>query len=262
MKTNLILLAVVIVFSSFKYDLSGPWNLTRQENLVLYTRPEGFSKTPSPDSADICKIISAQLQDIKKVNQMLKTSFNKELRIYLFNYDEAREKIRTNAGGGAKVKICEMYFTFNKDLASKMDDFIGMHEIVHIVAGNELGYPSTVLMNEGYANAVSNGYKLRLSEDGSIQRTTLEQWMNDFIANNQIIKPSELLIKSDKIPEHVFYPQAGYFVKWMMNMYGVETTNTLYTLKPQKLKKKLFLITGKEFNIIEKEYLNYLINKL
>jgi hypothetical protein len=180
------------------------------------------------------------------------------VKIYLFNQDEAKTKIGTNSGGGAKIKIREMYFAFNKDLANKMDDFIGLHEMVHMVASNELGYPATHLMNEGYSNAISNGYKLRQTENGKIVRASLEQWMMDLTKENKILKPSVMLKKGERIHDDLFYPQAGYFIKWLLENYDIDTTNSIYSLKPKKIKKALLKLTGKDFETIEIEYMKYL----
>ena len=258
MRRSFIFLTVLILCSSFRFDLNGPWVETKKGNITLFTRPEGYSKSPSPDSSDILKILSAQLEDVELINEKLKSNFHSEVKIYLFNHDEAKEKIRTNSGGGAKIKIREMYFAFNKDLVDKMDDFIGLHEMVHIISSNELGYPPTHLMNEGYANAISDGYKLRLSENGKIVRTSLEQWMTDLSKTENMLTPSEMLKYGDKLDDDVFYPQAGYFINWLMNEYGIETTNSIYPLRSKKIKKRVLELTDKNFEVIEKEYLMHI----
>lgn len=258
MKHYTSLLICLILCSGFKFDLKGPWIETRLGNVTLYTRPAGFSKTPSPVSLDIDKILSTQVKAVEQINKTLKTDFDAEVKIYLFNHDEAKSKIGTNSGGGARVKIREMYFAFNKEFADKMDDFIGLHEMVHIVSGNELGYPVTRLMSEGYANALSNVYKLHLTENGKIVGTSLEHWMMDFAKGNKIMSPAELLQEGDKVPEDFFYPQAGCFTKWLMENYGVETTNAIYPLNAGKIIKTLPKLTGKDFVTIEKEYMKYI----
>lgn len=252
------LLICLILCSGFKFDLKGPWIETRLRNVTLYTRPSGFSNTPSPDSADVDKILTTQAQAVERINNTLKTGFDNEVKIYLFNHDEAKTKIGTNSGGGAHVKICEMYFAFNKEFADKMDDFMGLHEMVHIAAGNELGYPATRLMSEGYANALSNVYKLHLTENGKIEGTSLEQWMTDFAKENKIMSPAKMLQEGDKVPEDLFYPQAGCFIKWLMDNYGVTITNAIYPLKSGKIIKALPELTGKDFVTIEKEYMKYI----
>ncbi len=252
------LLVCLILCAGFKFDLNGPWIENRLGNITLYTRPTGFSNTPSPDSSDITKILTAQVNDVGIINNTLKTDFDAEVKIYLFNHDEAKTKIGTNSGGGARVKIREMYFAFNKEFADKMDDFMGLHEMVHIAAGNVLGYPETHLMNEGYANALSNGYKLHITEDGKIVGTSLDQWMMDLAKENKILSPAEMLKEGDRIHDDLFYPQAGYFIKWLMENYGVATTNAIYPLKAGKIIKAMPELTGKDFATIEKEYMKYI----
>lgn len=244
MKYFLALLLLLILFSSFKVDKRGPWIETRGKNILLYTRPLYFSNSPSPDSISINKILNSQELNYRYVDSFLKTNSNLQVKIYLYNKDEAKEKIGTNTGGGANTKLREIYFTFDTAIIRLKRVIMGNHELTHIIASNELSYPATKLMNEGYANALSNGYGWG----------TLEELMKFHIDKGNILTPTEML-ENEKCKEFIYYPQAGYFTKWLINNYGIEKVNKLYPLKSRQIKKEIFHQAGKEFSEIEKEYL-------
>jgi|LSQX01.2.fsa_nt_gb hypothetical protein len=42
------IIAIAVVFltlTSFEADISGPWNRIESDRVIVYSRPEGFSKT-------------------------------------------------------------------------------------------------------------------------------------------------------------------------------------------------------------------------
>jgi hypothetical protein len=261
MRNFVVLSMTLLCLASFRIDKTGPWIENRRDQIILYSRPDHYSRSPSPDSIDIARILKSQSDDYNFINDYLKTSFNAQVKLYLFNQDEAKKRFGTNSGGGANIKSKEIYFAFNKELCNKMGDFLGMHELAHIIASSELNYPATRLMNEGYANAISNGYKIRYSDNGQIVITSLEQWMSDYSKSNNIVTPADMLFKGDKMKSDLFYPQAGYFIRWLVDQYGIKTVNALYSLKPKQILKKIIDLTGKNFSMIEKEYLLHLEGK-
>ena len=60
-----------------------------------------YSDYSSPDSLIIQKIISEQEWVIDYINSSIATNFRSKVRIFLYNLDEAKEKIGTNGGGFA-----------------------------------------------------------------------------------------------------------------------------------------------------------------
>lgn len=249
MKNYLILLILLSLFSNFKLDKTGPWIENKKNNILLYTRPANYSNSPSPDSMDITKILNSQTKNYEEINSFLKVNSNFQVKIYLYNHDEAKEKIGTNTGGGAKAMLKEIYFTFDTTLLHQSDDFMGNHELAHIIASNALGYPATLLMNEGYANALSKGYA----------GFPLVSYIKYRVDKGDILSPNELLkAKRNQYEENIFHPQSGYFVNWLIENYGIENINKLYPLEANQIKEKIFQLTGKEFDEIEKDYLKYL----
>lgn len=253
MKYCLILSIALSLFSSFKIDKTGPWIESRKNNIFLYTRPINHSDSPSPDSPNIQKILNSQVLDYEYINTSLKTNFTDQVKIYLYNKDEAKARIGTNTGGGAKTKIREIYFAYDTAWMHKNDDFMGNHELTHIIATNSLGFPETLLMNEGYANALSNVYGGR----------PLVEYVSYRVKRGEVLTATELLnAKRGQYKENLFYPQVGYFINWLIDSYGIEIVNKLYPLKARQIRKKIFILTGKEFREIEKDYQTHLAKLL
>ncbi len=246
-----ILLISLTNFSIFKTK----WIKTKRDNVVLYTRPQNFSDSISPDSARIEQVLSEAIACIKEINKKLGTNFNAKVKVYLFNYDEAMEQIGTNAGGAANVKENELYYVNFRDPSfdpiRKRNSYIGVHEYVHLVSFNELGFASTRLMAEGYACAIDGCYGSKVI-NGRRTRTQLK----DQITFDKIKKPSELLDGED-MPEGDFYPQAGIFVNWLFNEYSVEKVNKIFVLKKEDFESEFEKITGESFQDMEKKYLEY-----
>ena len=161
MKKILISILVLIVFTSFS-PLKKQWIITKKENIVLYSRPENFTNSKSPDKNRIQNILNEAIENINEINIKLETNFNSKVTIYIYNYDEAIEKIGTNQGGFADVGTNKICFVHNetptKDLERNKDEYIGVHEYVHIVSYNAIGHNINRLFIEGYANAIDGHY--------------------------------------------------------------------------------------------------------
>jgi hypothetical protein len=102
-------------------------------------------------------------------------------------------------------------------------------------------------MTEGYANAVDWTYGCKSND----------LWINEYIEQQKIIRPSDLLIKNRELPEREFYPQSGYFVRWLFARVGIEMTNKIYRTKKEDFVSEYKKITGEEFSEMEKAYMDY-----
>ena len=88
-----------LVLTSFRPDLKVPWIKTSGNQVILFSRPSKYTGTESPDTGTIRKIIQEQEDIIRLINKKLGTDFRDMVKLYLFNFDEAKEKIGTNRGG-------------------------------------------------------------------------------------------------------------------------------------------------------------------
>ena len=165
---------------SFKADIAGPWIITSGDNITLYTRPQNFSKSNSPDSIAIRQILKEQNYVIDHINRILQTKFNSKVQIYLYNFDEAKAKIGTNGGGFCSQSKNWIFFTYyekpNKYSSKDTFVYLGIHEMVHIITREEIGWPKSRLFGEGFANAI----------DGTYGRVSINDRMKENIKNNLI----------------------------------------------------------------------------
>jgi AraC-like DNA-binding protein len=235
---------------SFKADITGPWVINCGDKIELHTRPIHYSNAASPDSLAILQILKEQNQAIDHINQVLHSSFSSRVQIFLFNKDEAKTKIGTNQGGLAdrnKNRICFTYFERPKDMApGDTFSYLGIHEMVHVITNKELGFPGSLLFGEGFANAI----------DGTYGNAPLSVWMKEYVMNDQIIKPVDLLEKTN-IPARIFYPQSGFFIRWLFNQYGMDKAKKLFKINKKHFAEKFKKITGESFETMTGKYLKY-----
>jgi len=265
-KNEMRIAAIIIVFltlTSFKADITGPWIRTESENIIVYSRPADFSKTNSPDSIDIQRILIEQNQIINLINRKLKTNFHGIVEIYLFNYDEAKEKIGTNGGGFCSSKKSRIYFTYYDNpiynTIRNEKEYIGVHEMVHLIANKELGKHKTAFFGEGYANAIDGNYGAIKNGD-SLTRRRIDSTMNKIVSTGKMLTPTELLL-NNKISARSFYPQIGYLFNWLFAEYGIERINEMYTQSTRQIEKNFEKITGDSYQEMERKYLSHIENE-
>ncbi len=240
-------------------DFDGLWVKTDSAQVTLYTRPLNYSNSLSPGEAQIRLTLKNQNDFIDTINHKLGLNYTAKVSIYLYNYDEALKKIGINGGGRTLTNKLTICYAFNGDLMYypnwKVSDFMGLHEMVHIVSISKLGKGGTRLMTEGYAVAIDGSYAGYKDQNGKIIRSLIQEWMAAYAKANKVYRPSELLNNPDNFPEEVFYPQSGYFVDWLFKKYGVEKINRLFTVKKDKFKVQFESVTGKAFDAMEAEYM-------
>jgi hypothetical protein len=255
----LILFFSLTVFTQCKKDngssiLDGPWVDTQKELITLHTRPPGYGSGDSPDQANIDSTLSHQNAFILLINQRLNTSFAQTLEIYLYNKYEVESKLGVQAGGSTNPKRKEIYYSFGyyqyyPNL--KLYDYLGVHEMVHMVAENSIGTGGTTMMIEGLAVAIDG----TLGNVGA-NRKLITEWMSEFRNVGKIYSPSQLLEKLSTINDVEFYAQSGNFVSWLLLKFGIEKTKQLYLLDKAHFISDFEKITGQTFNSMESNYLD------
>ncbi|MBW7843871.1 MAG: hypothetical protein H3C40_14205 [Ignavibacterium sp.] len=265
MRQIIVLLILFFTLTSWKADKNGPWIITKGKRIVLHSRPLGYSKAESPDSIAIQTIIQEQEHVIDYINKILNTNFDSKVKIFLFNQDEAKEKIGTNGGGFASLNKFKrhIYFTFHSkpylNTVLNKYDYLGAHEMVHIITINQLGNLRTSFFGEGYSNAIDGNYGCE-NVNGILTRRRNDSTLIKIKENGKLLKPSDLLY-NETIPESLYYPQIGCLINWMFEKYGVDKINLLYDLKRDKIEQEFLKIIGQKFKDMELEYMDYLKNK-
>ncbi|MDO9510218.1 MAG: hypothetical protein Q7J34_00535 [Bacteroidales bacterium] len=195
----------------------------------MYTRPLNYSQSTSPDSASIQAIINEQELVIDFINERLNTHFDSKVKIFLYNTDEAQEKIGTNGGGFASLNKFKkhIYLTFHLEpyynSVMNKTDYLGVHEMVHIITLSELGNIKTRFFGEGYSNALDGNYGTE-NKNGILTRQRIDSTLVRIKKHGKLLKPSDLLY-NDSIPEYAYYPQIGCLIRWMLDTYGVDKIN-------------------------------------
>jgi len=181
------------------------------------------------------------------------------VEIFLYNYDEAKEKIGTNGGGFAAMNGRQLFFTwYGKSIFNTVrnrEEYVGVHEMVHVITLNKLGPITTRFFGEGYSNALDGNYGSIL-ENNRMIRLRNDSTLAKIKAKSRLLKPSELLY-NDSIPERAYYPQIGCLVSWLFDTYGVGKINQLYAVKRKKIEEKFLQVTGDSFAEMERKYMEY-----
>jgi hypothetical protein len=103
---------ILSTLSNAKGNTKGPWIVTKSGRVTLYSRPLDYSQSSSPDSLAITNILQEQNDCYNEINNKLQLNDDFEFSIYLYNNDEAKEKIGTNGGGYANSKKRVIYYTY------------------------------------------------------------------------------------------------------------------------------------------------------
>jgi len=261
MRQLVLLVILLFTLTSWKIDKQGPWKVTKGQRVTLYTRPIQYSKSDSPDSLTIQEILNEQEQVIDYINNRLNTDFQSTVKIYLYNLDEANEKIGTHGGGRAKSNRFKrhIYFTYYKNptfnTINNQYDYLGAHEMVHIIADNQFGRRTTRFFGEGYANALSGNYGSKKQGDKMVFRRN-DSTLAEIIALDKFTKPSDL-IDNDFLHAREYYPQIGCLVNWMLETYGADRINQLYNLRRTDIIREFQIVTGVSFEDMEKAYIEH-----
>lgn len=237
--------------------LNGPWVENAQGRVTLYTRPLNYSSSSSPDKTAIRATLQNQNKFIETINQRLHVNYRGAVAIYFFNLDEAKAKLGTSAGGSSNFVRKEIYYSFYLSQYYpnyNLSDYLGIHEMVHIISCNMLGTPGSLMMAEGYAVAVDG--TLGSSDNTGKTRKSISAWMDEFKNKSTLHSPSILLDNFSSLPEAEAYAQSGYFVNWLFDQYGVDKINHLFPTKAENFKAEFEKITGDSFANMETAYLN------
>lgn len=234
------------------------WKGIENGSIELYYRPIDYSETKSPTWEQADHIINAQNIYYHAIQDSINRSFEDDVRIYLYNYDEAKEKIGTNGGGHALPKFNTYYYTFidsNRSITDHfgvVDPYIGAHELVHVITHRTLGYPKTKLMSEGYAVWL----------DGTFARYHIKDIIRNFRDEHpeRILSPNDMILNADAYLSSVFYPNAGIFAKFLVKRYGIDMINTIFTVSEDNLISELENLRGESWNELCTAYEFYIEN--
>lgn len=96
---------------------------------------------------------------------------------------------------------------------------IGKHEFIHLFLASKHGNSKSRLMNEGFAVAVED-----ILDGVSYQRKSIKENLNIV----RLLNLETLVNNEQEVDEIEFYPNAGRFVKWVIEEYGIEFAENIY----------------------------------
>jgi hypothetical protein len=244
-------------------DLDSEWQVERAGSVVLHYRAPGYSGSASPDSGVVQTILDNQNRYAQEISDTLNLPFSDAVLIYLYNQDEAEAAIGTQGGGHAIPEFLSFYYTYfdrsHLDLWGQ-PAYIGRHELVHVITHHLLGEPGTKLMSEGYAVALDGGYGIWKTEDGLVAKP-IREWMMSYYDQDRILSIDDLLTR-DSLPENVYYPNAGYFIRYCFRRFGTQIMNRLFTTPEDSFRTQLEQETGVSVKSLEAGYHSYCVETL
>ncbi|MFC1563989.1 hypothetical protein ACFL6G_03580 [candidate division KSB1 bacterium] len=129
----------------------------------------------------------------------------------------------------------------------------GTHEIVHVIAEQTLGRAAIRLLNEGLAEALTDSY-VWTGEMLELFRGMVEYTIDRYDGGYESY--IQLLIREgDDLSVNEFYPQAGFFVSYLIGRFGIDKFKNLYTTLPDDFNTRFEEIYGISVTVFENEYL-------
>ena len=241
-----------------KVEREEDWAVLDSGNIVLHYRIPEHSQEASPTIEQARYIVRAQNIYYTAIQDSINKYYNDKVLIYLYNHDEAKDKIGTNGGGHALPKFNSYYYTFidsNRSITdhfSVVDPFIGAHELVHVITHRTLGYPGTKLLSEGYAVWI----------DGTFARFHIKDIMIHYRDNvpEKILDPDSMLFNANSIDDSIYYPNCGFFTQFIVYTYGIENINSLFNVNEEDFITRFESITGDSWQELCSAYAAHLGN--
>jgi hypothetical protein len=208
------------------------WKAAFTAHLRLHFEPSTFAET--------------RIEDLKRWQekayirnlQLLKVSnYSSQTDIFIVaSRERMKQLIGDETNGVAFPNTKVVCFIFNEKIKAA-----GSHELMHVMAGNAWGVKFKSWINEGlatYADDNWNGYKLHD--------------LNKYLLQEKKLIPLEKLIEDfSDYSAMITYPQAGSFVKYLYEQYGVEKVKDLWNSGTVKDLKR---VLGKDIATLEKEW--------
>ena len=185
-----------------------------------------YEKSDRPQA----RALSGNDRNLGKLEELLGLKYPKKIRYYKYISNERKGLITGNAGN-AHVEGPEIHTIFWSD----------RHEVIHVLLNHSLG-PTIALLGEGIAVYLS----------GSWQRKKVHAVARDLLAKNELI-PIESIVDTHRFraqPDAVTYPEAGSFVGYLVERYGIENLKKIYPYPSSRTTAQQF--AGRLENVYKK----------
>lgn len=208
------------------------WKSAVTEHLRLHFEPNSFAET--------------RIEDLKRWQEK---SFRTNLQLlkisgYLYQTDifivasrgRMKQLIGEETNGVAYPDKKIVCLIFNEKLNGSSS-----HELMHVMAGNVWGLKFKPWINEGFA----------IYSDDNWHGYRLHDLNKYFLLNKKLIPIEKLVADFKSGADTISYPQAGSFVKYLYEEYGVEKVKDLWKSGRVRDFKQ---VLGKDIFILEKEW--------
>jgi len=209
-----------------------------------------FYHSGSLAERELPQIIENHEEAYTKISETLRIEQSTKMRCFLF--PSMREKTfytyHVGAGFASGQTIIEVY---NNEI--KVDPF---HELTHVLAGR---------INQSLPALFDEGLAVYMQKGSVWNGKHVDQWVKEYLNEGKLIPIKDLLsfpeIGSIESKPSIAYPEAGSFVKHLIDSYGIEKfRQVLHKIqkgkdKLQDNKRLLNEIIGKELSEIERDWL-------
>ncbi len=218
------------------------WTTLQTEHYTFHYRSGSVAEE------DIHFIAEYQELSYAKIVETLQVSFDGHIHYYFYTSEWDKLFSTGDKGGGLSNTLKnEIHAIYNENRK-----VIGCHEDTHIIAYRTLGNPPFFLQ-EGLAVFMMESWFQR----------PVHEWGREFLDKGKLIPVKSLLISInfEKYDSKITYPQSGSFVKYLVDVYGIEKFKTLFSQAVNENIEFLFKeIYRKSVDDLEREWLNYLKN--
>jgi hypothetical protein len=214
------------------YDEGGPWSTVEREHLTIHFHPGSLA------ARDIETIGDEQEASYARAVSELEVGFDGVITLYLY---DAAEAGRIGFAGGHGGFADPFTQTVREVYSGRV---LGAHELVHVIAEQSFGRGHTRLMSEGLAVAISGWYGGR----------PLYEWRADTVPGGGLAAIGELLDNEDGYPEAYFYPQAGSFVRFLLDSGSPARIAAIYPPDQTDLRRVFRTVFGLSLDEVEGEY--------
>ena len=230
-----------------KISFKGNMFLKSESSHFIYFYREG-----SLAQSDIFQIIQSHEKSYLKIAKVLGIELDEKIRYLLFPSAKEKQYFTGHVGAGGTNNI-SFYEIYNQE--TKVD---AKHELSHIIAG-KIGSPPALF---------SEGLAVWFEEKDFRTEKTPDERVREIFQEGNLIPLNEILsypeIGSTRSKPTISYPEAGSFVKYLIEEYGFKKFKLIYTkCKREKMdsdfNKKIFEEVYKEsIHETEKKWLQSL----
>ncbi|GET30659.1 peptidase MA family metallohydrolase [Prolixibacter sp. SD074] len=212
----LLLQACSLIPDSGEMDSHGTWLQAESENYVYYYRPN------SAAAADIDKIEAEQERVFVQLNEILGTSYNQKIHVYIFN--DLADAGFTDKTGQAFPILNTIEVIYGSDGYTIGKRGISAHEVAHIITFNAWGPTDLRILSEGIAV-----YMEHVTYDSEANYDSSQMIVAALAVHGGLPDIESLASDFGQFDTNISYPVSGSFSGYIIHGFGMEKYRKLFT---------------------------------